>query len=198
MPHQTNCWNCGGPVATAIFCPACDRIQPCDESRNPFDVLGLQPSISSDNEELTAVFFELSRRTHPDFFGAASAEEQSYSLQQSAQVNDAYRRLSSFHGRVTAFLDAHQLTEELEAWKPPGSLLMQVLEWNEELDELESLAGDEKARRLERLRGEVDAVHEETVAVVSEFSEGADERLLDMVGRIQYISRLKERIEQIS
>ena len=198
MSQTTTCWNCGNAAELTVFCPDCDTIQPCVLSKNPFQVFGMIPAITLDHEELTAAFFDLSRRTHPDFFGAASAREQAYSLEQSAQINDAYRRLSSFHGRVTAYLESHDLTGALEAWKPPPALLMQVLEWNEEIDELDSKSEEGREKALTRLRADVSAVHEETVQAVSEYSEAADQRLLDMVGRIQYIARLKERLEKHS
>jgi len=198
MARNITCWNCGKVVNATVFCPQCERIQPCDMSKNPFEVLGVAPSITVDHDLLTATFFELSRLTHPDFFGAASSLEQTYSLEQSAQINDAYRRLSSFHGRVTAYLDSHDLTGALEAWKPPPALLMQVLEWNEEIDELDGKSIEGREKSLTRLRAEVSKVHEETIKAVSEYSEAADQRLLDMVGRIQYIARLKERLEQHS
>ena len=198
MAQQKACWNCGEAPQRSVFCSSCGRIQPCDHSQNPFDVFSIEPTISLDREELTSAFFALSRSTHPDFFGSASAQEQAFSLEHSAQINDAYRRLSSFHGRVTAYLESHDLTEAIDAWKPPTSLLMQVLEWNEELDELAGKNPESRQKALGRLRDEVGRIHEETVRAVSEYKEGADERLLDMVGRIQYIARLKERIEQSS
>ena len=117
--------------------------------------MGIEPSLSLDEDALTTRFFELSRQFHPDFFGHASPEEQAYSLAHSASLNDAYRALQSFKGRVEGYLEAHGLGEALTDWRPPANMLMQVLEWNEELDDLSELEGVAKEERLARLRNEV-------------------------------------------
>ena len=58
-----------------------------------FEVFGLPRRLGLDAAELQRKFYELSRRTHPDFHQTAPAEEQARVLETSAQLNAAYRAL---------------------------------------------------------------------------------------------------------
>jgi len=211
MTRPSECWHCAAPYSSSWpFCQACNRLQPCPEGGNAFEILGISPALTIDEGALTSRFFELSRQFHPDFFGNASPEEQEFSLAHSARLNDAYRGLQEFKGRVDAYLEAMGLGDALGEWKPPASMLMQVLEWNEELDDLAGQESGERENSLARLRDEVRASREDILEGISQMAASPEQQetqhqkdspvareLLDMVGRIQYISRLLERVEQL-
>jgi molecular chaperone HscB len=212
MTRPSECWHCVTPFSSSWpFCAVCNRLQSCPDGGNAFEILGISPSLSIDEGALTSRFFELSRQFHPDFFGHASPEEQAYSLAHSARLNDAYRGLQGFKGRVDAYLEAFGLGDALEAWKPPASMLMQVLDWNEELDELAGRGPTERETALARIRGEVRSSREAILEAIPQMAASSEslggqhqkdspvtKELLDMVGRIQYISRLLERIEHLN
>ena len=173
--------------------------------------MGLPADILLDESVLSSRFFELSRNFHPDFFGSASPQEQGYSIAHSARLNDAYRQLKTFPGRVEALVRSAGLSLEGANWKPPGGLLMQVLEWNEEMDELSEVEGvrASQAAKLsqvigaerEGVLGEMKeigiALRERNETGWSEEKNGLAESLLDSLGRFQYIARLMERVSRL-
>lgn len=125
---------------------------------DPFDLLGLEPSVHLDADALEARYIELSRQSHPDHHGkrddpARLAEV----MARSAAVNDAYSTLRDRWSRARALLDrldpaAHDAHKKLD----PVFLA-------EAMDVAEEVAGSGEADRgdLERrLRARVDEFFE--------------------------------------
>lgn len=112
-----------------------------------FEVFDLPRILGIDLEVLEKTFHELSRRYHPDYFTTAPASEKAQALRMTALLNDAYRTLRNPIRRVEYLL-------HLEGFKPDGSkipqsLLMEVFEINEALEEVkEGRASSEEAGSL--------------------------------------------------
>src|SRR5688500_14439874 len=85
---------------------------------NYFEVFGLPKLLNIDLGTLEKQFHELSRKHHPDYFTAGSADEKQQSLQMTALLNDAYRTLRHPLRRVEYLL-------KLEGYKPDGSKVPQ-------------------------------------------------------------------------
>ena len=89
-------------------------------------------------------FHRLSRRLHPDRFARATAEEQQWSLANTALLNDAYRTLRDPLQRIEYLLRLEGLKiGEEHAGKgkgadrqPPADLLEEVFELNMQLEEM--------------------------------------------------------------
>ena len=58
-----------------------------------FTFFGLPYKLNLDTARLEREFYGLSRHLHPDINAVAHPQEQEWSLQQSSQLNDAYRTL---------------------------------------------------------------------------------------------------------
>src|SRR5258705_12319694 len=69
-----------------------------------FEVFGLPRRLGIDVAQLQRAFYELSRRSHPDFHQAAPPERQAEILEASARLNAAYRVLRGPIARVEYFL----------------------------------------------------------------------------------------------
>ncbi len=196
MTTGTLCWNCGAPLQGLIFCPQCGVIQAPNPSASAFEVLGLEVALDLDENHLSEVYLKATRSVHPDFFALAEPEEKERSLQQSAVMTDAYRTLKTFEGRCREIILTLGLEQDLIAWKPSPGLLMQVLEWNEELDEC-SGPGDPAAARI---RDEVETCRKETMRHLGGLQYDAVEdgsNWVSSVGRFQYLTRLETRIAQL-
>ena len=85
------CWSCG-EMRAAHFCTACGKVQP-PAPADYFTFFGLPRKLDSGRGRSGKRFYELSRKLHPDLYGTADAREQEWSLEQTSQLNDAYRTL---------------------------------------------------------------------------------------------------------
>lgn len=74
------------------FCSACGKVQP-PVPVDYFTFFGLPRKLNVDVAGLERDFYQLSRKLHPDLYSGAEAREQQWSLEQSSQLNDAYRTL---------------------------------------------------------------------------------------------------------
>lgn len=104
-----------------------------------------------DVEQLERSFYELSRRLHPDLYAQADQREQSWSLEKSSQLNNAYRTLKDPVQRTEYLLrlegvqleeQSREATEEaraagtLKKQVVPPALLEEVFELNMQLEEM--------------------------------------------------------------
>ena len=58
-----------------------------------FAFFGFPRKLNIDTAQLEREFYDLSRKLHPDLYARAQTQEQQWSLEQSSQLNDAYRTL---------------------------------------------------------------------------------------------------------
>ena len=125
--------------------------RPTTVTADHFGVFGLQRRLNVDLPALEKEFYRLSRKLHPDLFVNRSAGEQEWALEQSSQLNDAYRTLRDPIARTQYLLGlegvqleeqskaatdaARQSGEEKKQVVPPD-LLEEVFELNMQLQEL--------------------------------------------------------------
>jgi molecular chaperone HscB len=147
-PKTANCWSCGA-MRAAHFCQECGKVQP-PAPADYFTFFGLPPKLKLDTTHLEREFYALSRHLHPDINAVHSDREQSWSLEKSSQLNDAYRTLKDPISRTEYLLrlegvhleeQSKAATEEArrtgQAKKQvvPPDLLEQVFELNMQLEE---------------------------------------------------------------
>jgi molecular chaperone HscB len=164
----TACWACSAALTeSALLCPSCGKVQPASAA-DYFQVFGLERKLGLDTAALEREFHRLSRKLHPDRFARASAEEQQWSLANTALLNDAYRTLRDPLPRTEYLLKLEGLKiGEEHAGKgksadrqPPADLLEEVFELNMQLEEM----------RMNQEVGENDpALHSELTAVSLRF-----------------------------
>lgn len=152
-----NCPACGAPLETLVACGACGEVLSVPEAASPFDVLGLEPGFALDERDLRRRLTRFSRLVHPDFHAAADAAVRGRAERNSARLNLAFDVLSDAERRAD-WLVVHRggPTEESDR-SMPRSFLLEVLEWNEVLEEaraasavdprVEPLAAELVARR---------------------------------------------------
>jgi molecular chaperone HscB len=116
-----------------------------------FKFFGLPWKLDLDLTALNRDFYELSRKLHPDLNARAESDEQEWSLQQTSQLNDAYRTLKDPIKRTEYLLklegveleeQSKSATEQARATGQakkqivPPDLLEEVFELNVQLEEL--------------------------------------------------------------
>ena len=164
------CRNCGaGAPVDEHFCPQCSRILALGRHGDFFSFFGLPRLLVIDQAQLERRFRDLSRQFHPDYFYNAAPAERLASLERSSYLNDAYRALRNPISRIEHLLAIEGLPpakSEDGTAKVPPSLLEEVFELNEQLDEIRESresGGDPAAlrERLESARKPIDLKREE-------------------------------------
>jgi len=145
----STCWSCG-TMRAEHFCSACGKVQP-PVPVDYFTFFGLPRKLNVDVAGLEREFYQLSRRLHPDLYSGAEAREQQWSLEQSSQLNDAYRTLKDPIKRTEYLLrlegveleeQSKSATEQARASGQvkkqvvPPDLLEEVFDLNMQLEEL--------------------------------------------------------------
>jgi molecular chaperone HscB len=142
------------------FCAACGKVQP-PLPVDYFSFFGLPRKLNLDVGKLEREFYELSRKLHPDMAAGGNEREHQWSLEQSSQLNDAYRTLKDAIKRTEylLLLEGVELEEqskaatekarasgEIKKQVVPADMLEEVFELNMQLEEL----------RTNKKMGEVD------------------------------------------
>ncbi len=130
-----------------------------DPTASYLEILGV--GAAATDAQLATQFRTLSRRFHPDRFGAADAATQDDALTSTALVNDAYRILKDPFTRAEYLLRRERSVKigEMRDSKPPKELFATVMELQEALMEFQD--GDESQRSsLEAARVEFTEAYE--------------------------------------
>src|SRR5690348_11717241 len=174
----STCWSCG-TMRAEHFCSACGKVQP-PVPVDYFTFFGLPRKLNVDVAGLEREFYQLSRKLHPDLYSGAEAREQQWSLEQSSQLNDAYRTLKDPIKRTEYLLrlegveleeQSKSATEQARASGEvkkqivPPDLLEEVFELNMQLEELRmnKKVGEDDPALIEEIgkqKFELEAKHE--------------------------------------
>ncbi len=143
------CWSCG-TMRAEHFCSACGKVQP-PVPVDYFRFFGLPRKLNLDVANLEREFYQLSRKLHPDLYSRADRREQEWSLEQSSQLNDAYRTLKDPIKRTEYLLrlegveleeqsksatEQARATGQVKKQVVPPDLLEEVFDLNLQLEEL--------------------------------------------------------------
>jgi molecular chaperone HscB len=116
-----------------------------------FEVFGLPRLLGIETAALEKTFHELSRKYHPDYFTTAAPAEKTQAVRMTALLNDAYRTLRQPVRRVEYLLSINEFKPD--GSKVPQSLLMEVFEINEQLEEVK--AGRASIEEVDSLRAQI-------------------------------------------
>ncbi|HZS98291.1 MAG TPA: Fe-S protein assembly co-chaperone HscB [Terriglobales bacterium] len=151
MPGEvtSTCWSCG-TMRAEHFCSACGKVQP-PVPVDYFTFFGFPRKLNVDVALLEREFYQLSRKLHPDVYSNAEKREQEWSLEQSSQLNDAYRTLKDPIKRTEYLLrlegveleeqsksatEAARASGQMKKQVVPPDLLEEVFDLNMQLEEL--------------------------------------------------------------
>lgn len=207
MPAHEHCWQCGSPDAGSMFCHYCNSLQA--PTPDYYEFFGMPRLLALDGAGLQKKFYSLSRLLHPDRYTLRNEQEQRYSLQASAILNDAYRTMRDPIRRAEYVL--HKAGVEVgegRSKEVPPELLEEVFELNMALDELRM--GDvEVLPQLEESRthflelqgaidGELDKLfHQHDTQSTEEGRAAALERIRAVLHRRRYIRNLVNEVDKL-
>lgn len=199
------CPACDAELETPLGCHACGLLLAPEEAPSPFVLFGLTPAWQVDKADLKRRLLRHSRLVHPDFHGTSTPERKALAEANSALLNGAYEVL------LDDFLRADWLVRHLggptdsQERQMPQAFLMEVLEWNEALEEAEQAAPGTPARAaLEGLARELLAKHDQELAAVGRrltpLPAHGDAALADLrrsLNVVRYLSRALLRIRDL-
>jgi molecular chaperone HscB len=143
---SNHCKSCAAPLASALVCEACGVLQPVEAPVDPWAALGLPVGFALDARLLKQRMLALQRRMHPDFFGGATAEDRALAERNTAELNVAEGLLSDAASRADLLVQRLGGPDELAERQMPQAFLLEVLEWNETLDEARTAPPGSPAR----------------------------------------------------
>lgn len=201
---MTACSTCGAPLETPLGCDACGAVQDPGGEPGPFVVLGLEPTWEVDEADLKQRLRRIGRIVHPDFH-AGVPELRELAEANSARLNHAFEVL------LDPFLRADWLVERLggpsdqDERQMPQAFLMEVMEWNEVLDEVgPAPEGSPERERLDRLARTLHDEHEARLAAIgaslTPLPPEGDEALRQVrqeLNAVRYLSRALLRIRDL-
>ena len=130
------CSHCSEVLTSPLACGGCESLFPVDGPLSPFEVFGLKPSARIDSSTLRKRLIEQQCLMHPDFHGAAGAKLQGIAEHNTAELNAAFEFLRDEAKRASFIVQYLGGPSESEDRQMPQAFLMEVMEWNESLEEL--------------------------------------------------------------
>jgi len=164
-----------------------------------FEAFSVARRLVIDEEALQQKFYELSRKFHPDRYATRPAAEQSFALDFTALLNDAYRTLRDPLRRAEYLLglEGFDIGEQRSKDVPP-ELLEEVFELNMMLESTPDRAELEEARlKFLAMQAEADA---EVHSLAQAWDENPDRKVLSSIrgilNRRRYIQNLVRDVEK--
>jgi molecular chaperone HscB len=93
-----------------------------------------------EGKQLTRALLDLSRRVHPDYFATAPEDQRELAERASAALNEAYEVLNDDFRRADWLVRSLGGPTDAEERQMPQAFLMEVLEWNEVVEEARGAA----------------------------------------------------------
>lgn len=167
------------------------------KSRDYFSLFALPVEFNIDIAALTSRYFELQKSVHPDKFANAAEQERLYSVQQTAQLNDAYNTLKKpvLRARYLLALQGIDLNDETNTVMD-GAFLMQQMTLREAIGEAKT--------DIDALEAVIDQIAHISQMKLSDikvkFAESAPafEEIAAIVREMQFFQKLREDADQMA
>ena len=167
------CTACGAELETPIGCSACGALHELPENTSPFALFGLERRAQLDTADLKRRLLRFSRLTHPDFFATHPPEVQALAERNSARLNDGYELLADDFKRCDLIVRELEGPSEMDVREMPQAFLMEVLEWNEAIEEAQDAAADSpQMQALEGVASELTQERHNTLQTLSQTLDG--------------------------
>ncbi|MBS1756436.1 MAG: Fe-S protein assembly co-chaperone HscB [Bacteroidetes bacterium] len=161
---------------------------------NYFELFNLPVAPTVDKSLLSKKYFELQKKYHPDFFSNNTEEEKEMVVQQSADVNKAYKIFQNKEKTIEYFLQQKGLVEFDEKYTLPPDFLMEMMELNEALDENNAADIENKVKTYE------ENLYASIQAILENYEDGITpveslKKLKDYYFKKKYLERILDRLD---
>ncbi len=152
----------------------CFFVNDPQQHMNYFELYNLPILLHVDAATIKQKFYELSRKYHPDFYTAATADEQADMLQKSSDINKAFKTLSNADETIKYTLQLKGLLEEEEKYQLPNAFLMEMLELNEQAMDAKMEGDTAKQQQLQAAIHQLSTtIYEPVKQIVEHYQESA-------------------------
>jgi DnaJ-domain-containing protein 1 len=166
VPHV--CTSCGAGLETPLACGDCGTMLTPSSEVSPYAVIGLDVAYEIDQKDLAQRVRKVARLVHPDFFASAGPTMRALAEAHGARLNEAHEILKDDVRRADWLVRHLGGPSEEQERQMPQAFLMEVLEWNEALDEGASAPpGSTERLALGPLEEELAAQRARTLALVA-------------------------------
>lgn len=157
---------------------------------NYFELFELPVSFKIDKNKLAKKYFELQKKSHPDFFANGTEHEQEQALEISSQLNKALKIFKNDDQTIKYVLQLKGLLEEEEKYQLPPAFLMEMMELNEELSA-------DSAQQLQELEKQL---YSEVAAIIENYDDATAStadllKLKEYYFKKKYLQRILDRLE---
>ena len=205
---MSECSHCHEVLASPLACGACETIFSVQGELSPFDVFGIAPAARLDSSALRKRLLELQRLMHPDFHGQAGKTLQGIAEHNTAELNAAFELLRDEAKRASYLVESLGGPSESAERQMPQAFLMEVMEWNEALEDLKAeldSAPAEVAAKLADFRASLNLKRAQLIEDILDGVESAleDPTAADLPGlrrqlnAVRYIDRAQDEANQI-
>lgn len=170
---------------------------------NYFELFGIPVSLRVDAGLVKKKYHELSRKHHPDLHSQADVATQEDALQQSAEVNKAYKTFLSGEETIRYVLTLKGLMAADEKYTLQPGFLIEVMDINEQLMELEMDADEQQLSTLQRETEELmNKNYGDVATVIENYQEGVSSqeellRVKEYYYRRKYLQRILDKISRM-
>lgn len=196
------CPDCGAALQTPLVCEGCGTLQSTHGNPSPFEVFGLACGWNVDRAELGRNLLRLTRLTHPDFHGVHGDEARRLAEHNTALVNSAHSTLNDDVLRAEWLLADMGAPSPDEERQMPQQFLMEVLEWNEVLEEVRAGTAQNNHSRLEGLRADLQAQRAASLDQLGQRLEAADpgdpRTLRQELNTVRYLDRTLSELDELA
>jgi len=158
------CASCGAAGGSAVVCLECGALGRVDED-DPFRAFGLDRAYDVDAGVVRKQLLKLQRATHPDFFATQGDDAREAAERATSSINAAKEILGDEQRRADWLVVALGGPSRDDDREMPQEFLMEVLEWNEVLEEARESPGADAAG-LERLATDLAGAKDEALAAI--------------------------------
>lgn len=202
---MTLCTFCEASLECPLVCTSCNSFQDVREEPSPFATLGLETAWEVAPKELKRRLLKFSRFVHPDYFVTSDEETREKAERASAALNASFEVLSNSVSRADWLVESLGGPKESEERQMPQPFLMQVMEWNETLEEAREAKPDSPAwQAVEALSHELASERDERLqaisALLTPLPEAGSEGLTTArreINSIRYIDRAQNELKSL-
>ncbi len=160
---------------------------------NYFELFEIPESPIVDQEIVSKKYITLQRKYHPDFFQDATESEKEEVLNQSAEINKAYKIFKNDQSTIEYFLTIKGQIQEEEKYSLPADFLMEMMELNEDL------MGEEPNSVKVKLQALESFIYQPIENVMKnlpmEWSEQDLQKVKEYYYKKKYLERILDRLE---
>ncbi len=126
------------------------------QSKNFFEVLGLEEKLQIDPKVVQKKFYEISRKTHPDYHQTSINKD--LSQEYTAIVNQAFQTLKNKDKRLIYVVEQYlgPMDQQADRKNAPKELLVELIDMQEALYEYKEEPSEKNKAKLEQLILELD------------------------------------------